>query len=122
MDKSFKIRDLKLETVKEINIKHEYSFTSHITVCETCPLQYKFYKDIQFSPVRNAATMFGQLVHQTIEDVHKTVLRNEVEKVTNDNIKFWFESNYSTLSKSLKSYLAEAQKNAALWHVMEYRC
>lgn len=119
--KRFKIKDLKLEAVKEINIKHEYSFTSHITVYETCPLQYKFYKDIQFSPVRNAATMFGQLVHQTIEDVHKTVLRNEVEKVTDDNIKFWFESNYSTLSKSLKSYLAEAQKNAALRHVMEYK-
>lgn len=118
---AFKIEDLKLEGVKEINIKHEYSFTSHITVYETCPLQYKFYKDIPFSPVRNAATMFGQLVHQTIEDVHKTVLRNEVEKVTDDNIKFWFEGNYSTLSKSMKSYLAEAQKNAALRHVLEYK-
>lgn len=120
-DKRFRINDLKLENVKDMNIKHEYSFTSHITVYETCPLQYKFYKDIQFSPVRNAATMFGQLVHQTIEDIHKTVLRNEVEKVTNDNIKFWFESNYSTLSRSLKSYLAEAQRAAALRHVMDYK-
>lgn len=120
-DKGFKLRELKLETVKAVNVKHEYSFTSHITVYETCPLQYKFYKDIQFSPVRNAATMFGQLVHQTIEDVHKTVLRNEVEKVTDPNIELWFEANYSTLSKSLKSYLAGPQKQAALRHVMEYK-
>lgn len=45
----------------------------------------------------------------------------KLKKGHNDNIKFWFESNYSTLSKSLKSYLAEAQKNAALRHVMEYK-
>jgi DNA helicase II / ATP-dependent DNA helicase PcrA len=119
--KSFKIRSLKLETVKEMNIKQEYSFTSHITVYETCPLQYKFYKDIQFSPLRFAATMFGQLVHQTIEDIHKTVLKKEEEKVTEENIKFWFESNYTTLSRSQKTYLAPAQKNAAIKQVMEYK-
>ena len=37
---------LELETIKPANIKHEYSFTSHILLYENCPQQYKFYKEL----------------------------------------------------------------------------
>ena len=33
-------------------ILSEYSFTSHINLFETCSLQYKFYKELGFAPVR----------------------------------------------------------------------
>ena len=38
------INSLKLEQVKDVNIKHEYAFTSHITLFETCSEQYRFFK------------------------------------------------------------------------------
>ncbi|WP_241151829.1 hypothetical protein, partial [Pseudomonas viridiflava] len=35
---------LSYEAVKQINLKREYSFTSHITVFENCAEQYRFFK------------------------------------------------------------------------------
>ena len=64
-------------------------------------------------PVRQNAMMFGTLVHETIEDIHRAAIRGEVDKITNDNIAIWFESNYNSLVKSEHTYLAEPQRNAA---------
>lgn len=116
----FDIEEFELETVKDVNIKDKFSFTSHITVYETCSIQYKLYKELEFSPVRQNAQLFGQVVHQTIEDIHKIVLRGEPQAVTKENIDNWFESNYTTLAKAERSYLAEPQKNAALKQVQRY--
>jgi DNA helicase-2/ATP-dependent DNA helicase PcrA len=69
---------LSFEAVKEINLKREYSFTSHITVFENCAEQYRFFKELEFAPIRESPMLFGTLVHQTIEDIHKAVLRGEV--------------------------------------------
>src|SRR3546814_19703495 len=39
---------LSYEAVKQINLKREYSFTSHITVFENCAKQYRFFKALEF--------------------------------------------------------------------------
>ncbi len=106
--------------MKNVNIKREYSFTSHINLFETCALQYKFYKELGFAPVRQGATIFGTLVHQTIEDIHKAVLKGEQHSITLDNIEGWFNTNYQYLSKSERVYLAESTKVAALKQVESY--
>ena len=98
-------------TVKSVNLKNTFSFTSHIAVYETCALQYKFYKELEFMPIRQGAMLFGTLVHETIEDVHRAALRNETEKITKDNITSLFDSNYISLIKTEHGYLAEAQRN-----------
>ena len=71
-------------------------------------------------PVRQNAMMFGILVHETIEDIHRAAIRGEVDKITNDNIATWFESNYNSLVKSEHTYLAEPQRNTALSQVERY--
>ncbi|RNA66211.1 ATP-dependent helicase [Alteribacter keqinensis] len=114
------IYGLRLERVKDVNIKKEYSFTSHINIFETCALQYKFYKDLEFSPVRQGATLFGTLVHQTIEDIHKAALRGEEGKISSDNVEDWFNSNYNNLVKKERIYLAPQIKKAALGQVERY--
>lgn len=114
------ILNLDLAKVKDINIKREYSFTSHINLFETCALQYKFYKELGFSPVRQGATIFGTLVHQTIEDIHKAALRGETNLLTTENIESWFNTNYQYLSKRERVYLADSTKNAALKQVEKY--
>ena len=108
------------EAVKQINLKREYSFTSHITVFENCAVQYRFFKDLEFTPIRESPMLFGTLVHQTIEDIHKTVLRGEEAKLSPETIESWFSANYAMLSKKERVYLAPSSQQAALQHVMRY--
>ena len=118
--KSFDLKEFDFHTVKNVNIKDTFSFTSHISVYETCALQYKFYKELEFLPVRGSAMVFGTLVHETIEDIHRAAIRNEENTITGENIKSWFETNYTSLIKSQHSYLAQPQLEAALAQVMRY--
>lgn len=111
---------IKCEPVKDVNIKQSYSFTSHIAVYENCSLQYKFFKDLGFIPVREGATMFGTLVHATIEDIHKAAMRGESSTITGENIQGWFMENYETISKKEHAYLSESVRNAALQQVLRY--
>lgn len=114
------LNEFKFKPVKKVNIKNTFSFTSQIAVYETCSLQYKFYKELEFLPVRQAAELFGTLVHETIEDIHRAALRNEAGKITPDNISDWFDSNYASLVKTEHCYLAQQQRNAALKQVLRY--
>lgn len=117
---AFDIMEFNFKAVKKVNLKDSFSFTSHITVYETCALQYKFYKELEFMPVREAAMMFGTLVHETIEDIHRAAIRKEEHLITADNITQWFEANYNSLVKTEHSYLAEPQRMAALNQVLRY--
>ena len=120
-DSRIDLHKVDLASVKPINIKHEYSFTSHILLYENCPRQYKFYKELQFVEERKGSTLGGSLLHQTIEDIHKAVLRGEQETLTDANIESWFNTNYQLLVKQLHSYVAEAQRKAILHQVLNYR-
>lgn len=71
-------------------------------------------------PVRESAMLFGTLVHETIEDIHKAAIRNEAHTITDSSIESWFEANYASLSKAYHSYLSETQLQTALKHVMGY--
>ena len=120
-DQSVDLHKVDLASVKPVSIKHEYAFTSHILLYENCPRQYEFYKELQFVEERQGSTMGGSLLHETIEDIHKAVLRGEPETLTNENIELWFNTNYQLLVKQLHSYLAEGQRKAILRQVLNYR-
>lgn len=109
-----------LDTVKASNIKHEYSFTSHILLYENCSVQYKFFRELEFTPVRTTAVMFGTLVHQTIEDVHKVVLEGHPEMVTDENISRWMYENYHQLAKMNGLYLRDSALRVVKKHVKNY--
>ena len=119
-DESFQPEHLILETIKDVDLKNEYSFTSHITVFEDCARQYKFYRDLGFAPIRRNAILFGTVVHQTIEDIRKAVLRGEENTVTDEQISHWFNSNYIHLSRQERLYLSAGGQRAALKHVQKY--
>lgn len=116
----FDIGEFDFHSVKAVNIKNTFSFTSNITVYETCALQYKFYKELEFAPVKANAMLFGTLVHETIEDVHRAVMRKEEGTITEENITRWFDANYLSLTKSEHAYLSQVQLGAALRHIMRY--
>ncbi len=74
------LRQVDIERMKQLKFvkreflppKQEFSITGHIHFYETCPRQYKYYKEYQFSGSRSAGESFGTLVHYTIEDIHTT--------------------------------------------------
>ncbi|MDM8520278.1 ATP-dependent DNA helicase [Anaerolineales bacterium HSG6] len=111
---------LPLEQVKDVNLKWEYSFTSHLTVFENCAEQYRFFKELEFAPIRTNPILFGTLVHQTIEDIHKAVIRGQLDKLSERQVENWFEVNYTYLTKRERVYLAPIVKNIALNHVLRY--
>ncbi|HOI25789.1 MAG TPA: ATP-dependent DNA helicase [Caldisericia bacterium] len=98
--------------------KKSYSLTSHINVYETCPQQYLFYKEYGFTPSRTGQILFGLLVHETIEDLHRKIL--EREKVDENIIGFDFERNYKGMLASGHRALGILQKEVALKHVIRY--
>ncbi len=112
---------LKLKPIKDVNIKKEYSFSSHINVFETCPRQYQFMTHLEFSPSRRGAMLFGTLVHRSIEAIHHHVLKhNGPNGLDERQINDWFESNYKILSTAEKQYLTEKVKEAARQQVLNY--
>ena len=106
--------------VKESDLKPVYSFTTDISLYEGCAVQYKLFRELGFTPVRVGATLFGQLVHQTIEDVHRAALRGETERITAENAADWLQANYETLSKSQNAYLSKVVIEAAKRQVQRY--
>jgi len=119
-DPAFKPAELPLAEIKEIDLKKEYSFTSHLTVYENCAEQYRFMRELEFTPVRTSPILFGTLVHQTIEDIHKTVLRGEEKQLSAEQVQIWFDTNYAYLTKKERVYLAPNVKQVALNHVLRY--
>ena len=119
-DPAFDISKLKLDPIKDVNIKNEYSFTSHIELFETCAQQYRFFKELQFAPVRTSPMIFGTVVHQTIEDIHKEILRGNEEHVTEANIEAWFNKNYQLITQLERVRLAPQVEKEALNHVLRY--
>lgn len=117
---NLKLDRLVLDAIKSVNIKREYSFTSDLTLYENCSEQYRFFKALEFSPVRTSPILFGTLVHQTIEDIHKTVLRGETDQLSEEQIERWFDSNYHYLTKRERVYLANSVRHVALGHVLHY--
>lgn len=119
-DQIFEHSQVELAKVKPSNLKNSYSFTSDVLVFEGCPQQYRFFKDLEFAPVRTNAILFGTLVHQTIEDIHKAVLRGEESVVTAEQIDRWFNTNYTNISQKERVYLVDYVLRVAREHIARY--
>lgn len=111
---------LELENVKKAQISHQYSFTSDIALFENCPLQYKFYRELEFTPARSGTIIFGTLVHQTIEDIHTDSFKNDFQPIQEWRIEEWLNTNYNLLALKENAYLDKGALKAALKHVMTY--
>lgn len=114
------LTQLNFECVKDVNIKNEYAFTSHITLFETCAEQYRLFKELDFQPVKISPMLFGTLVHETLEDIHKAAIRGDEHLINRSHIEEWLMDNYRNLANRERMYLGDSTLGAALKHVMRY--
>ncbi|MBL8614837.1 MAG: ATP-dependent helicase [Deltaproteobacteria bacterium] len=114
------LQQLELMPVVKSHLQRAYSFTGHVSVFETCARQYQVFKDLDFAPVRSQAILFGTLVHQTIEDVHRSAMAEGDAALTHGAVEAWFDENYRFLSARERKYLAPSTRAAALRQVLRY--
>jgi len=118
-DHSMDFDEFNFKDVKKSDLKQSYAFTTDISKYERCSIEYKMFRELGFSEIRVGSTLFGSLVHETIEDIHSAILRNESETVM-DNLEGWFEQNYQGLVLTEHSYLAPTAKAAAMRYICNY--
>ena len=119
-DDIFSPSDAELDAPRDSGLRKTYSFTSDILTYETCPMQYKFFCELEFPASQSQTTFLGKLVHTTIEDIHRAAINHEEHKITEPNISEWFAANYEKLSRTDLGYLSEAARKTALSQVMHY--
>lgn len=105
---------------ERMSIKKTYSFTSDLKVYETCPRQYQFFREYDFTPSRSAVFFFGQLVHQSIEAIHREALDGRLPALDEKRIRGLFEDNFRFLSLSDRRPISGPAKEGAFRQVMNY--
>ena len=101
-------------------VKRAFSFTGDLKVYETCPRQYEFFREYDFTPSRSAVIFFGLLVHQTIEEIHRRVLDGQFATLNEARIRELFERTFTFLSLSDVRPIGAAAKDSAFTQVMHY--
>jgi DNA helicase-2/ATP-dependent DNA helicase PcrA len=62
-------------TATDASVPHPYSFTGDYVQYSICPRRYMLLRRYAFAPSRGQTTIFGNLVHRTIEDLHQLLIR-----------------------------------------------
>jgi DNA helicase-2/ATP-dependent DNA helicase PcrA len=101
-------------------VKRSFSFTGDLKLYETCPRQYEFFREYDFTPSRSAVIFFGLLVHQTIEEIHRLVLDGELASLTKARIGEIFERTFRFLCMADVRPIGEKAKDSALAQVLNY--
>lgn len=110
---SFALRD-------RIPVKRSFSFTGDLKVYETCPRQYQFFREYDFTPSRSAVIFFGLLVHQTIEEIHRIVLDGQLATLTKDGIRELFDRTFKFLTLADVRPIGKVAREAAFRQVVNY--
>jgi DNA helicase-2/ATP-dependent DNA helicase PcrA len=101
-------------------VKRSFSFTGDLMVYETCPRQYQFFREYDFTPSRSAVIFFGLLVHQTIEEIHRAVLDGKLATLKDARIRELFERTFSFLTQADVRPIGRTAKESAFRQVMNY--
>jgi DNA helicase-2/ATP-dependent DNA helicase PcrA len=80
-------------------LKPVLGFTSHISAYERCPLQFMLQKLYGFVPKRNEQFWMGNVVHNTLKDIHDHILKRKEGKLTDPIVKDYLEQNIDSLRR-----------------------
>ena len=95
-------------------VKKTYSFTGDLKIYETCPRQYQFFREYDFTPSRSAVIFFGLLVHQTIEEIHRIALDGKLDTLDEPRIRELFDRTFRFLCLSDVRPIGDAAREVGL--------
>ena len=110
----------RFELRERMPVKKTYSFTGDLKIYETCPRQYQFFRDYDFTPSRSAVIFFGLLVHQTIEEIHRIALDGKLDTLDEPRIRDLFDRTFRFLVASDVRPIGDRARDAALTQVLNY--
>ena len=101
-------------------VKKSYSFTGDLKIYETCPRQYQFFREYDFTPSRSAVIFFGLLVHQTIEEIHRIALDGKLDTLDEPRVREIFDRTFRFLCLSDVRPIDDTARESAFRQVMNY--
>lgn len=110
----------RFEVRERMPVKKTYSFTGDLKIYETCPRQYQFFREYDFTPSRSAVIFFGLLVHQTIEEIHRIALDGKLDTLDEPRIRALFDRTFRFLVASDVRPIGDKAREAAFAQVMNY--
>jgi DNA helicase-2/ATP-dependent DNA helicase PcrA len=110
----------RFEVRERMPVKKTYSFTGDLKIYETCPRQYQFFREYDFTPSRSAVIFFGLLVHQTIEEVHRIALDGKLDTLDEPRVRELFDRTFRFLVASDVRPIGDTAREAALRQVLDY--
>ena len=110
----------RFEVRERMPVKKTYSFTGDLKIYETCPRQYQFFREHDFTPSRSAVIFFGLLVHQTIEEIHRIVLDGNLDTLDESCIRELFDRTFRFLVASDVRPIGDRARDGALKQVLNY--
>ena len=100
---------------------HErFSVTGDVQLYETRPRQYQFFKVYGFAKPYRPAHTFGQLVHRSIDLIHRSALAGNAANATTGKIRRILSKQHTRLVEVGYSQLNLAQRAIALSQVQRY--
>ncbi len=110
----------RFEVRERMPVKKTYSFTGDLKIYETCPRQYQFFREYDFTPSRSAVIFFGLLVHQTIEEIHRIALDGRLDTLDEARIRELFDRTFRFLVASDVRPIGDQAREAAVTQVLNY--
>jgi DNA helicase-2/ATP-dependent DNA helicase PcrA len=110
----------RFELRQRMPVKKTYSFTGDLKIYETCPRQYQFFREYDFTPSRSAVIFFGLLVHQTIEEIHRIALDRQLDTVDEARVRELFDRTFRFLCLSDVRPIGDMAKERAFKQVANY--
>jgi len=100
--------------------KPRYGITTHIQTYQTCPRRYRYMYEQRFAPAHHADGLFGQLVHQTIEYVHRRVLIGPSHVSDETRVRRIFDKLSQRLQRTSARPLSMEEEGRAWRQVLNY--
>ena len=116
---SLDLSSLHLRPLKPSRDMRSYAFTSDVAAYRRCPRKYRLNHLLGFSETTRQSLLFGTLVHHTVEDIHRRVLRTGERFVPKDDVYSLVCANAAELESATGSRL-KARVDEAYRQTMRY--
>ncbi|MBA2391356.1 MAG: PD-(D/E)XK nuclease family protein [Ktedonobacteraceae bacterium] len=97
-----------------------YGLTNDLQLYMTCPRQFQFFRTYNFIPGHNDAYFSGQLVHHTLEHIHRMARDRKLAELNDEALSKIFERKFQALTQTYLSSIDSEQKAQAWQQIQRY--